>query len=174
MGLPKKSLPLSHLRSCLNQRDRATTCGSVLVRAHRKLGKKKSTPGALPATSRQHLEHPVFFFAVKQATAGFKCNNSNQGKSPRSSHRTRKRGKAHPDTSPTTETRPRSRGRRSAHAGERLSFGRLASCMAAGRGATEVYWMLRLGALCVMWSISNLLRVACFIFSVSVEPFYCT
>ena len=34
-----------------------------------------------------------------------------------------KRGKAHPGTSPTTETRPRSR--ESAHAGGRLPFGRL-------------------------------------------------
>ena len=61
----KKSLPLvaALLKST---RDRATTCGFVLVRAHRKLGKKKPTPGALPATSRQlHFEHPVCFFAVK-------------------------------------------------------------------------------------------------------------
>ena len=57
---------------------------------------------------------------------------SNQGKSPRSSHRTRKREKAHPDTSPTTETRPRSRGRRCTHAGGRLSFGRLASINVVG------------------------------------------
>ena len=45
-------------------------------------------------------------------------------------------------------------------------------CMtAAGWGETEVYWMSRPGAwrLC---SIAIFLRVACFICSVCLEPFY--
>ena len=45
-------------------------------------------------------------------------------------------------------------------------------CVTAGRGATEVHWMLRPGA--GLFSIANLLRVACFLFSVCLEPFYYT
>ena len=41
-GSPEKK---PHLRSCSNQRDRAATCGFVLVRAHRKLCKKIDTRG---------------------------------------------------------------------------------------------------------------------------------
>jgi hypothetical protein len=43
--------------------------------------------------------------------------------------------------------------------------------MTAGRGATEVYWMLRPGAGFV-FRIANLLRMACSLFSVCLEPFY--
>ena len=46
-------------------------------------------------------------------------------------------------------------------------------CVTAGRGATEVYWVLRPDALwCEALCIANLLRVACFVFSVCLEPFY--
>jgi hypothetical protein len=44
-------------------------------------------------------------------------------------------------------------------------------CGTAGRGATETHWMLRVPAP-AMFSISNLLRVACFLSSACLEPFY--
>ena len=65
--------------SCLNQRDRATTCGFVLVRAHRKLGKKHDAQGFASYQPADTYGAPSVFFAVKQATAGFKCNNFQPG-----------------------------------------------------------------------------------------------
>ena len=76
VGLPKK-VPLAVLLKSTRPSYDVRFCSCPCPPEARQ---KKSTPGALPATSRQlHLEHPVCFFAVKQATAGFKCNNFQPG-----------------------------------------------------------------------------------------------
>ena len=69
VGLPKKN-PIA----VFNETElRAVLFLSVPTGA--KPGKNKPTSGALPVTSRQlNLEHRVRFFAMKQATEGFKFN----------------------------------------------------------------------------------------------------